>query len=209
MVCLESAFKSILHWIVLPFCELRLHKKFNFYFVIIGREEDSLRKKNEEYLLLNFPCDVRKNLRGIRLAEDKKSEDKKAEDKKSEDKKAEDKKAENKKAEDKKAENKKAEDKKVEEKTAEDKKADKIIAKFSVKDTSSIGCAEKQTAPNQKAPPPPEPLPLVEKQRDGAQSGQGTRPTHLPQAFYSITPPLNIECSVYVHKIHLKCLCSF
>jgi hypothetical protein len=38
-----------------------------------GREEGKIRKQSEEYLLVNFPCDIRKNLRGILLAADKKS----------------------------------------------------------------------------------------------------------------------------------------
>ena len=45
----------------------------NFFLKLsfLGREEEKLRRRNEEYLLVNFPCDVRKNLRGILLAADK------------------------------------------------------------------------------------------------------------------------------------------
>ena len=35
------------------------------------REAEQLRKKSEEYLMVNFPADVRKNLKGIILPEKK------------------------------------------------------------------------------------------------------------------------------------------
>ena len=48
---------------------------FSSYHLYLGckekeRSEEQKRKKSEEYLLVNFPADVRKNLRGIVLPED-------------------------------------------------------------------------------------------------------------------------------------------
>ncbi len=112
---------------------------FSPNFNLLGREEEILRKKNEEYLLLNFPCDVRKNLRGARFAEDKKTEDNKGEDNKGEDKKAQD---------------NRTKDKKAENKKEVDKEADKLpVGRFSEKHTPSNQNAPQITPSNQDPPP--------------------------------------------------------
>ena len=101
-------------------------------------------------MLLNFPCDVRKNLRGARFAEDKKTED----NNKEEDKKAEDNKGEDKKAEDPRAQDNRTEDKKTENKKEVDKEAEKLpVGRFSEKHTPSNQDAPQITPSNQDPPP--------------------------------------------------------
>jgi len=155
-LALDPILKMYLHIRVFSFCIPFALGIFHFSpnFNLLGREEEILRKKNEEYLLLNFPCDVRKNLRGARFAEDKKAEDSKVEDKKAEDKKEEDKKAEEKKTEDPRANDNRTEDKKTEKKKEVVKEADKLpVGRFSEKHTPSNQDAPQITPSNQDPPP--------------------------------------------------------
>ena len=51
-------------------------------FIILGdqskeRESEKARKESEEYLMVNFPADVRKNLKGIILPQTKKTKEEK------------------------------------------------------------------------------------------------------------------------------------